>query len=192
VHIPFGPATPSQARTLFLHFYPLEDLGTTDRSTTPTKEKLSRGPVTQADLETLADAFVEAVFSSPPSAEEGEIEKSGDTSQPVNISMAALQAYLLKFKEEPQAAVENAAEWAKHAEPDFAQLSSSALAPPPPTPTAPRTTETKIQNAPLRKKVLKKTVKTLPEDIVGTSDSSAPTPAPSSPSVAHSETSHVE
>lgn len=151
VHIPFASALPVQARALFLHFYPIEDFIRTSKDGQPT-EKGSAGVTSVKDLERLATAFVDAIFptNSISIGEGGEDTASERTSK--LISMAALQAYLLKHKDDPQAAVDHAPEWIETFEPELVR--SNGLAPPL-TPVVKQQSK-KVGPVPLRKKALKK------------------------------------
>ena len=62
-----------------------------------------------ADLEALADEFASNIFPT------GEMNRVGGQ-QEVEVSMAALQGYLLRYKEDPQGAVKDSEEWAESAE----------------------------------------------------------------------------
>jgi chaperone BCS1 len=124
VHMAFTSAEPSQARALFLHFYPLEEFEVDPISMSisssssirithqaSSEKEIStdkRGPIItcQADIDALADKFTQAIFP------EGEKGKVGGI-QGATVSMASLQGYLLKYKEDPQDAAGLAAEWAK-------------------------------------------------------------------------------
>lgn len=99
IRVPFTHAVPAQARALFLHFYPLDDFTNPTLDTLDLNEKRSGTVIDgQKDLDGLADRFTRAVF--------------GQGEEEVRLSMAALQGYLLGYKEDPVAAVENAGEWA--------------------------------------------------------------------------------
>lgn len=115
----FTSAEPSQARALFLHFYPLEEFktdpsasaSTGSNTTTEIDEKITsiedqkKQITSQADLDALADIFTSAIFPT------GEKERVGGK-EGSQVSMAALQGYLLQYKEDPVDAAEKAAEWA--------------------------------------------------------------------------------
>lgn len=102
VQIPFFNATPDQAKGLFKHFYPVIDSASdlTDAS----DEKKQVIPVDQQ--RELADGFADALFP-PPTAITDQFQ--GEKSK--GVSMAALQGYLLRFKDDPHAAVAEAREW---------------------------------------------------------------------------------
>ncbi|KAI9638064.1 P-loop containing nucleoside triphosphate hydrolase protein [Dioszegia hungarica] len=114
VRVPFHSASPEQARLLFLHFFPAEDFRQDHKTDDPlsSEVKLADSGVSltdtldQAELDSLARAFSEAVF---PNGGAGGVEGT-------RVAMASMQAYLLNFKESPRMAVSQAAEWARSAE----------------------------------------------------------------------------
>jgi hypothetical protein len=75
----------------------------------------------------LAIRFQEAIFP------EGGIDLVGGN-KPKRISMAALQGYLLGYKEDPVAAVENAVIWAEEMDGGVVPVRSQGMPPPPTTP----------------------------------------------------------
>ncbi|CAD6571038.1 MAG: hypothetical protein TREMPRED_000122 [Tremellales sp. Tagirdzhanova-0007] len=101
VRIPFYPAIPEQARALFLHFYPLEDFSATASADEKSVVRFS----SQADIDSLAVTFTEAIF------------RGVNGREGVSVSMAALQGYLLGFKEDPMTAADQAEGWAQMLEP---------------------------------------------------------------------------
>ncbi|WVQ98808.1 hypothetical protein IAU59_005939 [Kwoniella sp. CBS 9459] len=171
IRVEFTYAVPSQARDLYLHFYPFEEFRLATGPLGDQKKTLNVNGGTvviesQKKLDELADAFVDAVFPPPFEADpfvEDDIkvkdhcegEKNGIDEQSTDaiangtcdadaksktlvngsnvvhesapptvgpkepgtkedkpkISMAALQGYLLQYKEDPYGACENAKKW---------------------------------------------------------------------------------
>jgi len=151
VRLTFSDAIPSQARALFLHFYPLADFQQTGHADDTSREKASLGISSQDDLDALAADFAAAVF---PTGDANEVGGKPD----VGVSMAALQGYLLQHKEDPTKAVDDAGEWARGLEKEKEAkkaIGRSALGAPPATSIAPRAGGA-VGKVPLRKKVLKK------------------------------------
>lgn len=145
--ISFQNATPDQARALFLHFYPLSDFVQTPGGADKVMdEKTPVGIASQTDLNSLADDFAGAVFA----AQEDE---SNDRSNDPQVSMAALQGYLLRYKEDPQGALDHASDWVRSMDKEAMIPTRSSLAPPP-TPVG--TVSPAVGDVPLRKRVLKK------------------------------------
>ena len=101
VRVPFFPAAPEQARALFLQFYPLDDVLSNDATV---NKKTATRVSSQADIDRLADNFTKGIFG----ALSDEKRQEG-----IRVSMAALQGYLLRYKEDPVTAAEKAADWAK-------------------------------------------------------------------------------
>lgn len=89
VRIAFYDATPEQAVSLFKHFYPLEDI-----TAQPTEKSVNA----QTELDELAKQFADGIFNSDFKLE---------------VSMAALQGYLLQQKNELRLAAEGAEVWAR-------------------------------------------------------------------------------
>ncbi|OCF36572.1 hypothetical protein I316_01823 [Kwoniella heveanensis BCC8398] len=164
IWIEFTYAVPSQARDLYLHFYPLAEFGPAAQTVGHEKKTLNVNGgaaviLNQANLEELADAFVQAVLPSlsaidgstgsetktnsthdvdvpnddsqakaklpngicqndapsPEQANEADLSfpqtlRPSDDDRP-RLSMAALQGYLLQYKEDPFGACENARKW---------------------------------------------------------------------------------
>ncbi|KAK8869680.1 hypothetical protein IAR55_000248 [Kwoniella newhampshirensis] len=129
VHVPFTSTRPSQARALYLHFYPLADF---QKSPEPPKSQLGdlsnrdlsieeNSPIpfgscpsfeSQDELDELADRFVLAFFAED--SDEKDVDKAKeelDKEREGKLSMASLQGYLLKYKEDPIGAVRNAKTW---------------------------------------------------------------------------------
>lgn len=104
VHIAFTSAEPSQAEALFRHFYPLTDCVDQD-DIEGADEKASLCITTRPKIDALAERFVASIFPS------GEKDRVGGK-EGATVSMASLQGYLLKHKEDPRAAADQAAEWA--------------------------------------------------------------------------------
>ncbi|WVO13986.1 hypothetical protein L204_101611 [Cryptococcus depauperatus] len=107
VQIAFHPVTIYQARELYLHFYPLHDFGPNsfsdnDISLNEVNEKMAIVQ-DQVQLDKLADRFVDAIF--PSNDEKKQASRN-------SISMAALQGYLIRYKDDPFGAIENAQQWA--------------------------------------------------------------------------------
>lgn len=117
MRVPFHSASPEQARLLFLHFFPAEDFQPNHKTDDPlsSEVKLADSGVSltdtldQAELDSLAKAFSEAVFPNGADGGAGGVEGT-------RVAMASMQAYLLNFKESPRMAVSQAAEWARSAE----------------------------------------------------------------------------
>lgn len=147
VKLSFTQAIPAQARALFLHFYPLSDFTQPADTKLDYAEKKPFVIANQGDLAALANKFVQAVFPTQYNADEKESEVQ-------EVSMAALQGYLLRYKEEPHTAVEHAGSWIKTLDKESLRPVKSVLAPPV-TPVAAATPG--VGDVPLRKKVLKKT-----------------------------------
>ena len=102
VRVGFSDATPAQARGLFLHFFPAE----ADEVLLPDAESEKMQPrLTDAARLGLADAFSKTLYPTDSSLAVG-----GNNG--TSVSMAALQGYLLRYKEDPAGAVQGAAEWA--------------------------------------------------------------------------------
>ncbi|WWC89949.1 uncharacterized protein L201_004878 [Kwoniella dendrophila CBS 6074] len=143
IEIEFTFATPSQARDLYLHFYPLEEFRSTSKAHESIissaggsddlneKERISSmraisntSPIflkDQSELEELADKFVNSIFSDEAEVpdEDNQLEYLKDTqtsrvAQP-KFSMASLQSFLLRYKEDPVSACnpKNLEEWLK-------------------------------------------------------------------------------
>lgn len=98
VHVPFSTASPVQARDLFLHFY---------------KPSQSSGPLASGEKTTATAPFADSsavnLTRAFPTGSYTEVGgKDGAT-----VSMAALQCYLLGYKEDAIAAFVNAGEWAR-------------------------------------------------------------------------------
>ena len=140
VKIQFTNAVPAQAQDLFQHFFPLEDFLAVDEAVSIAKfgydtsfspsyeklptaiyderadllktglqtedDKLSFGIISQLQIDDLAAQFVDGIF--PTSQFDAVGTQSG-----LEISMATLQGYLLKHKDNPFQAVDSAVEWAK-------------------------------------------------------------------------------
>ncbi|ORX39974.1 P-loop containing nucleoside triphosphate hydrolase protein [Kockovaella imperatae] len=126
VKVSFANAMPTQARALFQHFYPLGEYPTgqvvndiddkvvddlsikVENPASPysTTEKSKVCMTSQPQLDSLADTFVHGVFPI------GRSDAVGGN-EGLEVSMAALQAYLLQFKDDPSSAAEHAAQWAK-------------------------------------------------------------------------------
>ncbi|WWD16054.1 hypothetical protein CI109_100479 [Kwoniella shandongensis] len=111
IRIPFSTALPSQARALYLHFYPLEDF-----QSFPSNDEKQPAIKTQTDIEDLADRFVLAVFGHDSDDKHHQAVKFEDLEgtkdrKQNGLSMASLQGYLLKHKDDPVGAVEHAQEW---------------------------------------------------------------------------------
>ena len=95
VHVPLHNAVPTQATELFKHFYPLEEyLKVQDME--GEKEETAKGFADQADLDLHADKFASNVFDCGP-----------------EVSMAALQGFLLRYKRHPKKAIGEVDAWAK-------------------------------------------------------------------------------
>lgn len=122
VRVPFHNAVASQAKALFLHFYPLDDFLQIDHEDLVSREKGSLGITSQQDLEQLADDFTEAIFPTRDSLE------TASEMAPPEISMAALQGYLLQYKEDPKQAAENVSAWKQSLSSISAQRTKSRLA----------------------------------------------------------------
>lgn len=104
VQIQFDDATPEQASDIFKHFYPHSEAN--EKATDSIDEK--EYPRTEADVDKLATDFAAAIFS---------MKNEGCTGK-VGISMAALQGFLLGYKEDYPGAIRFVAGWAaQHAEP---------------------------------------------------------------------------
>jgi hypothetical protein len=82
VHVPLQNATPAQAIELYKHFYPFEEY------------KNAEGFVKQEEVEASAQGFASNVFD-----------------KQVEVSMAALQEFLLRYKKAPKKAVVDADDW---------------------------------------------------------------------------------
>ena len=96
------------------------------------KDKQTLGIKTQTDLDDLADRFVKAVFPS------GAHDAVGDQAG-LEVSMAALQGYLLKHKDDPVSAASEAVGWARSdVVRDWQKERLNVLARPPQTPGTPR------------------------------------------------------
>ena len=91
VQVAFQDATPDQALGLFKHLYPADEF---------IDQPSEKSSITETQYNELAAQFVHGVFG------------TGDADD-LKVSMAALQGYLLKHKNKPEAAVEGVAEWAK-------------------------------------------------------------------------------
>lgn len=103
VQVPFHHANHSQANSLFRHFYPLSDSETEDATSD------EKNPITSAaQLEQHASDFADAVFLNHDTAALALTDIKTD-----GISMAALQGYLLGFKDDPLAAIAEARAWAE-------------------------------------------------------------------------------
>jgi ferredoxin-NADP reductase len=86
---------PTQATDLFKHFYPLEEYQKA-QNVEHEKEGSSKGFIDQEDLEAHADKFASNIFDCGP-----------------EVSMAALQGFLLRYKKHPKRAMEEVETWAK-------------------------------------------------------------------------------
>jgi chaperone BCS1 len=151
VRLTFSNAIPAQARALFLHFYPLADFLQINHADDTSREKASVGITSQSDLEAMADDFATVVFPT------GKPDEAGGRHD-VGVSMAALQGYLLQYKEDPRNAVEDAGGWARTLEKEKEvkkAAARSALGAPPVTPVVTRAAGA-VGKVPLRKRVLQK------------------------------------
>lgn len=93
VHMEFHNAIPSQAVALYKHFFPIDEYGPID-----VEEKATSALgcfEDESDIDEQADAFSKVIF---------------DTG--AEVSMAALQGFLLKYKKDPKKAVREAGDWA--------------------------------------------------------------------------------
>ncbi|WRT67227.1 uncharacterized protein IL334_004193 [Kwoniella shivajii] len=131
IRLEFTWAIPSQAKALYLHFYPLDEFQPfpntsppdDGREDTKTSEKLfGQSEVVisnQKELDNLADAFVEGIFNLSGCKSLALNSSANDNSQtpasPTHpkLSMASLQSYLLQHKEDPISASEVVKEWIK-------------------------------------------------------------------------------
>lgn len=95
VHVPLHNAIPTQATELFRHFYPLEEYQKA-RDLEDEKVASSRGFIDQEDLDVHANKFASNIFDCEP-----------------EVSMAALQGFLLRYKKHPKKATKEVATWAK-------------------------------------------------------------------------------
>ncbi|WVQ78406.1 hypothetical protein IAT38_000492 [Cryptococcus sp. DSM 104549] len=133
VSIEFKHAIPTQARDLYLHFYPLEDFKPLPPSSPDAETSEAKGPEEkddpfslapravlkdQKELDGLAQEFVDAIFpplppASPtlPSDTEPPTSSADEPPSPPKVAMAALQGYLLRYKEDPFGAAKNAKQW---------------------------------------------------------------------------------
>jgi hypothetical protein len=93
VHVPLQNATPAQAIELYKHFYPFEEYKIAPTSDV-VAEKNAEGFVKQEEVEASAQGFASNVFD-----------------KQVEVSMAALQEFLLRYKKAPKKAVVDADDW---------------------------------------------------------------------------------
>lgn len=95
VHIPLRNAVHAQAIDLFKHFYPFDEYKCA-ANTVEDKPNSITGFIEQGDLVTHADKFAFNLF------------KTG-----VEVSMAGLQGFLLRYKKDPKRAAIEVEAWAK-------------------------------------------------------------------------------
>lgn len=99
VHVEFHNAVSSQITDLYRHFYPLGEYSQPDSDAAAGTEKpvnLSEGFKDQAELDDHATQLSESIMNVG-----------------TEISMAALQGYLLRYKKDPKKAVRDAGGWAE-------------------------------------------------------------------------------
>jgi chaperone BCS1 len=96
VHVPLHDATPAQAIELYKHFYPFTEYTIQSQVTQNfnDKKRSTEGFESQEEVEKSAERFAGNVFD-----------------KEVEVSMAALQGFLLRYKKEPKKAVVDADAW---------------------------------------------------------------------------------
>ena len=102
VHVQFEDASPTQAEDLFAHFFKPKTAIADKETDSAIEEKSMSDEATPP-----GKAFTDAIFDRPH-------KLSND--EPMSFSMAALQGYLLRNKQDPQAAAQQARAWADDVE----------------------------------------------------------------------------
>jgi chaperone BCS1 len=95
VHVPLHNAVPTQAIELYKHFYPLEEYKCPINAAEEKQEPIT-GFIDQEDLRAYADKFARNIFDCG-----------------VEVSMAALQGFLLRYKKNPKKAAVEVETWAR-------------------------------------------------------------------------------